>query len=157
VAKCTSITPQKLIIFISPQRWQEYLRKHVAWNVVNTISNGILKCILLVIYIFFGCNFFFWVITQYSWYLPTKLWMYILPYSSGYAVILQSNWSQIWSRCNYNRIYIYIYIYIWCPTRYRPRHFFNNSNINEDITNKFEQEYVPCVRNEEECVCSVCL
>ena len=34
-----------------------------------------------------------------------------------------------------------------CPTRYRNRHFLNNS--------KFEQEYVRCVRNEEECVCSV--
>jgi hypothetical protein len=41
-----------------------------------------------------------------------------------------------------------------CPTRYRTRHFFNNSNTNEDIATKFEQEYVRCVRNEEECVCS---
>jgi len=44
--------------------------------------------------------------------------------------------------------------YTVCPTRYRTRHFFNNSNINEDIATKFEQEYVRCVRNEEECVCS---
>ena len=44
-----------------------------------------------------------------------------------------------------------------CPTCYRTRHFLNNSNTNEDITTKFEQEYVRCVRNEEECVCSVCL
>ena len=44
-----------------------------------------------------------------------------------------------------------------CPTRYRTRHFFNNSNTNEDIARKFEQEYVRCVRNEEECACSVCL
>jgi len=29
-----------------------------------------------------------------------------------------------------------------CPTRYRTRHFFNNSNTNEDIATKFEQEYV---------------
>ena len=43
-----------------------------------------------------------------------------------------------------------------CPTRYRTRHFFNNSNTNEDIATKFEQEYVRCARNEEECVCSVC-
>ena len=35
-----------------------------------------------------------------------------------------------------------------CPTRYRTRHFFNNSNTNEDIAKKFEQEYVRCVRNE---------
>ena len=41
-----------------------------------------------------------------------------------------------------------------CPTRYRTRHFFNNSNTNEDIATKFEQECVRCVRNEEECVCS---
>ena len=41
-----------------------------------------------------------------------------------------------------------------CPTRYRTRHFFNNSNTNEDIATKFEQEYVRCVRNEEEYVCS---
>jgi len=34
-----------------------------------------------------------------------------------------------------------------CPTRYRTRHFFNNSNINEDIATKFEQEYIRCVRN----------
>ena len=27
----------------------------------------------------------------------------------------------------------------------------------EDIATKFEQEYVRCVTNEEECVCSVCL
>ena len=43
------------------------------------------------------------------------------------------------------------------PTRYRTRHFFNNSNINEYTATKFEQEYVRCVGNEEECVCSVCL
>jgi len=43
-----------------------------------------------------------------------------------------------------------------CPTRYRTRHFFSNSNTNEDIATKFEQEYVRCVRNEEECVCSHC-
>jgi hypothetical protein len=41
-----------------------------------------------------------------------------------------------------------------CPTRYRTRHFFTNSNTNEDIATNFEQEYVRCVRNEEECVCS---
>jgi len=39
----------------------------------------------------------------------------------------------------------------------RTRHFFNDSNTNEDIATKFEQEYVRCVRNEEECVCNVCL
>ena len=35
--------------------------------------------------------------------------------------------------------------------------FFSNSNPNEDIATEFEQEYVRCVRNENECVCSVCL
>ena len=44
--------------------------------------------------------------------------------------------------------------YTGCSTRYRTRHFFNNSNTNEDIATKFEQEYVRCARNEEECVCS---
>jgi len=43
----------------------------------------------------------------------------------------------------------YLAAYTGCPARYRTRHFFNNS--------KFEQEYVRCVRNEEECVCSVCM
>jgi len=47
--------------------------------------------------------------------------------------------------------------YTRCPTRYRTRHFFNNSNTNEDVGTRFEREYVRCVRNEEECVCSVCL
>jgi hypothetical protein len=44
-----------------------------------------------------------------------------------------------------------------CPTTYQTRHFFINSKTNEDIATRFEQEYVRCVRNEEECVCSVCL
>ena len=48
-------------------------------------------------------------------------------------------------------------LYTECPTRYRTRHFFNNSNTNEDIATKFEQEYVRCVRNKEKCVCNVCL
>ena len=39
-----------------------------------------------------------------------------------------------------------------CPTRYRTRHFFTNSNTNDDIATKSEQEYVRCVRNEKECV-----
>jgi len=32
--------------------------------------------------------------------------------------------------------------YTGCPTRYRTWHFFKNSNTNEDIGTKFEQEYV---------------
>jgi len=44
-----------------------------------------------------------------------------------------------------------------CSTRYRTRHFFNNSNTNEDFATRFEQEYVRCVRNEEEYFCSVYL
>ena len=44
-----------------------------------------------------------------------------------------------------------------CPTTYQTWHFFNNSKTNEDIAMRFEQEYFCCVRNEEECVCSVCL
>ena len=44
-----------------------------------------------------------------------------------------------------------------CPTTYQTRHFFNNFKTNEDIATRFEQECVRCVRNEEECACSVCL
>jgi hypothetical protein len=44
--------------------------------------------------------------------------------------------------------------YTGCPTTYRTLQFFNNSNTNYDIATRFEQEYVRCVRNEEECVCS---
>ena len=36
--------------------------------------------------------------------------------------------------------------YTGCPTRCQNRH--------EDTATKFQQEYVRCVRNEEECVCS---
>ena len=39
---------------------------------------------------------------------------------------------------------IYIYTHTGCPTRYRTRHFFNNSNTSEDIATKFEQQYVRC-------------
>jgi hypothetical protein len=48
------------------------------------------------------------------------------------------------------------FIYTGCPTTYQTQHFFNNSKTNEDIATRFEQEYVRCVRNEEECVCRVC-
>jgi hypothetical protein len=58
-------------------------------------------------------------------------------------------------RCKLNNTLVDLYTE--CPTRYRTRHFFNDSNTNEDIATKFEHEYVRCVRNEEECVCSVCL
>jgi hypothetical protein len=39
-------------------------------------------------------------------------------------------------------------LYTECPTTYQTRHFFNNSETNEDIATRFEQEYVRCVRNE---------
>jgi len=45
-------------------------------------------------------------------------------------------------------------IYTGCPTCYRTWDLFNTSNTNEDIATKFEQQYVRCMRNEEECVCS---
>jgi hypothetical protein len=48
-------------------------------------------------------------------------------------------------------------LYTGCHIRYQTRHFFNNSNTNEDIATKFEQEYFRCVRNKEECVSSVCV
>jgi hypothetical protein len=46
-----------------------------------------------------------------------------------------------------NMEYIYLFsdtVNTGCPTSYRTRHFFNNSNTNEDIATKFEQEYVRC-------------
>ena len=48
----------------------------------------------------------------------------------------------------------YVHKHGYTGNRYRIQHFFNNSNTNEDIATKFEQQYVRCVRNEEECVCS---
>jgi hypothetical protein len=54
-------------------------------------------------------------------------------------------------------IFLLVSQYTGCPTRSQTRNFFNNSNTNEDIATKFKQEYVHYVRNEEECVCSVCL
>ena len=51
-----------------------------------------------------------------------------------------------------------LYISLYRVSRYLPNpDLFNNSKTNEDIAARFEQEYVRCVRNEEECVCSVCL
>ena len=54
----------------------------------------------------------------------------------------------------YTHTHIHTHIYTGCPITYRTRHFFNNSKTNEDIATTFEQEYVRCVRNEEERVCS---
>jgi hypothetical protein len=54
-------------------------------------------------------------------------------------------------------MYIFLCIYTGCPTTYQTQQFFNNSNTNDDIVTRFEQEYVHCVKNEEECICSVCL
>ena len=47
-----------------------------------------------------------------------------------------------------------VYQCVGCPTNYQTRQFFNNSKTDEDIATRFEQEYVRCVRNEKECVCS---
>jgi hypothetical protein len=50
--------------------------------------------------------------------------------------------------CLGNNEYITLYVlYTGCPTIYQTWHFFTNSNTNEDIAMKFEQEYVHCVRN----------
>jgi hypothetical protein len=40
------------------------------------------------------------------------------------------------------------------PTTYQTLQYFNNSNTNDDIAKRFEQQHFRCVRNEEECVCS---
>jgi len=58
---------------------------------------------------------------------------------------------------NCHRVATQLQLNTGCPTTYQTRHFFNNSKANEDTATRFEQEYVRCVRNEEECVCSVCL
>ena len=50
--------------------------------------------------------------------------------------------------------YAYSFTNTGCPTTYQTLQFFNNSKTNEDIAMRFEQEYVRCVRNEKECVCS---
>ena len=55
---------------------------------------------------------------------------------------------------NFCRKHLSCIAYTVCPTRYRTRHFSNNSNTNEDIATKFEQEYVRCVWYENECVSS---
>ena len=50
------------------------------------------------------------------------------------------------------------YIIQCVPLATEPGIFFNNSNTNEDIATKFEQEYVRCVRMKRNvsvvCVCS---
>ena len=56
--------------------------------------------------------------------------------------------------CHKMNVHFMASCYTVCLTRYRIRNFFNNSNTNEDIAKKFEQEYFRCVRNEKECVCS---
>ena len=69
------------------------------------------------------------------------------------------NWHELCSLWGRHWIFMYINILFQntvCPTRYRTRNFLNNYNTNESIATKFEQEYVRCVGNEKECVCSVC-
>jgi len=61
--------------------------------------------------------------------------------------IIQVNHIKYLLNCVY-AVYV-LSSYTVCPTRYRTRHFFNNSNTNE--------HNVRCVRNEKERVCSVCL
>ena len=63
----------------------------------------------------------------------------------------------VFTKLNCRRLKVKTQLYTGCPTTYQTRHFFNNSKTNEDNATRFEQEYVRCVRNEEECVCSVCL
>jgi len=48
----------------------------------------------------------------------------------------------LWPSSGYNLIALRFYT--GCPTRYRTRHFFNNSKTNKDIAMKFEQQYVHC-------------
>jgi len=73
--------------------------------------------------------------------------IYILPAQCIHMFSMDFRKSAIIRVCNMNRLVCTV-----CPTRYQTRYFFNNSN-----TIKILQEYVRCVRNEKECVCSVCL
>ena len=67
-------------------------------------------------------------------------------------------WNVKGTKCTqYSEKIFPVFLSTGCPTTYQNRHFFNNSKTNEDIATRFEQEYVRCVRNEEECVCSECL
>jgi hypothetical protein len=47
-----------------------------------------------------------------------------------------------------NKIIVLAIFTTGCPTRYQTRHFFNNSETNEDIATKFEQQYVLFLHNE---------
>jgi hypothetical protein len=59
---------------------------------------------------------------------------------SQFFLFLQHDWRlYIVKNMMYVYIYIYTHIHTVCPTRYRTRHFFINSNTNEDIAKKFEQ------------------
>jgi hypothetical protein len=67
-----------------------------------------------------------------------------------------------WYLIKYRDVFTSCFLYpeILPCWKYRMSHslpnpaFLNNSNTNEDIATRFEQEYVRCVRNEEKCVCS---
>jgi len=78
---------------------------------------------------------------------------------ASYSINARVKGGSEWKACDLPQPNAMIQAYILpvllqCPTRYQTRHSFNNSNTNEDIATKFEQEYVRCVRNEEKCVCS---
>jgi hypothetical protein len=77
----------------------------------------------------------------------------ILSFNNDHVNVL---FYQFYRKCSFNNFVILTKYKASnvCPTRYRTRHFFNNSNTNEDIATKFEQGYVHCMRNEEEYVCS---
>jgi hypothetical protein len=47
-----------------------------------------------------------------------------------------------------NKIVVFAIFTTECPTHYLTRHFFNNSNTNEDIATKCEQQYVLFFHNE---------
>ena len=112
-------------------------------------------------YIFFFWNFCFNFIFL-SHLSPIHLRTFLAvckPCARAWIVHVDRSWSRInmtvgCSVSTQQKWVTQVY-YTVCPTRYRTLHFFNNSNTNEDIATKFEQEYVRCVRNEKECVCCV--
>jgi len=117
-------------------------------------------CILTFIHVpfwVFCFSVFFSVLFVRQCVNPTAVRKYIISWNSSSSVSWRKQMAKSILRKTlqlFPFFIIEVYSNTECPTRYRTRHFFNNSSTNEDIATKFEQEYVRCVRNEEKCVCS---
>jgi hypothetical protein len=78
------------------------------------------------------------------WYFPTsrRMVMFSFSFRSSKIKCQKSSTSDTVSRTRGLEYTPSVVTNTGCPTRYQTRHFFNNSNTNEDIATKFEQEYV---------------